>query len=150
MDRLTIWLVLAGVSAVPGSVAGQDSLKLREPFVRPSLQARPNASREQMTGLVATVALSPASIVLEQGSTQQMAATPQSASGAPLRGAGISWHSSNPAVAQVDANGVVTAVEPGGPGEHYRRQWDGQPRGRPSRSRPFLRSAAFPIPMAMR
>jgi hypothetical protein len=81
MRRLTIWLMLAGVSAVPGSVAGQDSLKLREPLVRPGLHAQVNASREQITGVVATVALSPGSSALEQGSTQQMGASLRSASG---------------------------------------------------------------------
>jgi Bacterial Ig-like domain (group 2) len=115
MRRLTVWLMLGGVSAVPGSALGQDSLKLREPLVRPSLQARPNAGREQITGLVATVALSPGSIALEQGSTLQMGASLRSVSGTPLRGVSLSWQSSNPAVAQVDPAGVVTAVEPGGP-----------------------------------
>jgi hypothetical protein len=86
MRRLTIWLMLAGVSAVPGSVAGQDSLKLREPLVRPGLHAQVNASREQITGVVATVALSPGSSALEQGSTQQIGASLRSASEVPVRG----------------------------------------------------------------
>jgi hypothetical protein len=65
--------------------------------------------------MAAAVVLSPTSTTLEQGSTQQMAATPQSSSGAPLRGVSVAWQSSNPAVAQVDPGGVVTGIEPGGP-----------------------------------
>lgn len=115
MRPLTIWLVLAGSSAVSGNALGQVIARPREPLDAATVRARPNASREQMVGMVAAVTVSPASSALEQGSTQQMGASAQSASGAPLRGVAVSWQSSNPAVAQVDPGGVVTAVEPGGP-----------------------------------
>src|SRR2546426_3126 len=57
---------------------------------------------------VASVAVSPASAALQVGQTVQLAATPQDTSGNPLAGRAIGWSSSNPAVAPVNASGLVT------------------------------------------
>ena len=62
---------------------------------------------------VASVAVSPASATLIVGATQQLTATPLDANGNPLSGRTISWTTSAPGVATVDANGLVTAVAPG-------------------------------------
>jgi hypothetical protein len=64
---------------------------------------------------VATVTVSPASIGLTAGATQQLTATVTDASGNTLTGRSITWTSSNAAVAAVDPNsGVVTAITSGG------------------------------------
>jgi uncharacterized protein YjdB len=59
---------------------------------------------------VASVAVSPASATVQQGLTVQLTATPKDANGTPLSGRVVTWASTNPAVATVDANGVVTGV----------------------------------------
>ena len=64
---------------------------------------------------VTTVTLSATPAKLEQGTTQQIVATLQDAGGTVLQGRAVSWQSSKPAVASVDGNGLVTAVEVGGP-----------------------------------
>jgi uncharacterized protein YjdB len=62
---------------------------------------------------VASVGVSPPTGELDVGGTLQLTATPRDAAGNPLTGRTVTWESSNPAVATVDANGRVTAVGPG-------------------------------------
>jgi uncharacterized protein YjdB len=63
---------------------------------------------------VASVVVSPATATVQQSQTQQLTATPQDASGAPLSGRVVTWASATPAVATVDAaSGLVTAVAVG-------------------------------------
>ena len=62
---------------------------------------------------VASVAVSPASATLIVGATLQLTATPLDANGNPLSGRAVSWTTSAPGVATVDANGLVTAVATG-------------------------------------
>jgi hypothetical protein len=81
----------------------------------PTLQTRTMISRTLTVTPVATIALSATPAAIEQGSTQAIVATPRDAAGAALAGRAVTWQSSKPAVASVDANGVVTAVEVGGP-----------------------------------
>jgi hypothetical protein len=81
----------------------------------PTLQTRTMISRTLTVTPVATIALSATPAAIEQGSTQAIVATPRDAAGAALAGRAVAWQSSKPAVASVDANGVVTAVEVGGP-----------------------------------
>jgi hypothetical protein len=64
---------------------------------------------------VAAVTLSGLPGMLEQGVAQPIVATLRDAAGSVLAGRTVSWQSSNPAMASVDANGLVTAVEVGGP-----------------------------------
>jgi len=59
--------------------------------------------------LVASVAVSPAAATLIPGQTVQLAATPLDAEGNPLDGRAVTWSSAAPAVASVDAAGLVTA-----------------------------------------
>ncbi|HEV8399056.1 MAG TPA: Ig-like domain-containing protein, partial [Gemmatimonadales bacterium] len=65
--------------------------------------------------LVASVAVTPASASVLVGATQQLTATPLDADGNPLSGRVVTWASSNPAIASVDAAGLVTAVASGEP-----------------------------------
>ena len=62
---------------------------------------------------VASVAVSPSSAAVSVGGTQQLTATPLDANGNPLSGRAVSWTTSAPGVATVDANGLVTAVATG-------------------------------------
>jgi uncharacterized protein YjdB len=62
---------------------------------------------------VASVGVTPPTAELIVGGTQQLTATPRDAAGNPLTGRTVTWQSSNPGVATVDANGLVTAVAPG-------------------------------------
>src|SRR6267143_2050815 len=62
---------------------------------------------------VATVTVSPATTSVEAGQAVQLAAVLTDTSGIVLTGRTITWTSSNPAVATVDASGVVTGVAAG-------------------------------------
>jgi uncharacterized protein YjdB len=62
---------------------------------------------------VASVSVSPPAADIQVGGTVQLTATPRDAAGNPLTGRAVTWESSNPIVATVDANGRVTAVAPG-------------------------------------
>ena len=62
---------------------------------------------------VASVTVTPALAALVAGGTQQLGAAAKDAQGQPLPGRAISWSSSNPAVATVSANGLVTAIAAG-------------------------------------
>src|SRR3989442_2835630 len=62
---------------------------------------------------VASVAVTRASATVQAGQTVQLAATPRDANGNPLSGRAIGWSSSNPAVATVNASGLVTGVAAG-------------------------------------
>lgn len=62
---------------------------------------------------VATVAVSLETATLEVGQSTQATATLKDASGSTLAGRTVAWQSSNPAIAAVNASGVVTAVARG-------------------------------------
>src|SRR2546425_1251838 len=62
---------------------------------------------------IASVAVSPGTGSLPEGSALQLTATPQDASGNPLANRIVTWTSSAPAVATVDATGSVSALSPG-------------------------------------
>ncbi len=64
-------------------------------------------------GTVATVAVSPSTASLVVGQTVQLVATPQDTSGNPLDGRVVTWSSTNPAVATVNASGLVSGVAAG-------------------------------------
>lgn len=59
---------------------------------------------------VASLEVSPATVVVAVGSSVQLTATPFGPEGATLRARAISWSSSDPGVATVGADGSVTAV----------------------------------------
>jgi len=59
--------------------------------------------------LVASVAVTPSSASLLVGTTQQLTASPLDAEGNLLTGRPVTWASANPAIASVDAAGLVTA-----------------------------------------
>lgn len=65
--------------------------------------------------LVASVAVTPASASVLVGATLQLTGAPLDAGGNPLSGRVVTWSSSNPAIASVNATGLVTAVAGGGP-----------------------------------
>jgi hypothetical protein len=64
---------------------------------------------------VASVTVSPASPTITVGNTTQLTATTFDANGNTLSGRAIAWSSSNPAVASVSGNGLVTGLVAGGP-----------------------------------
>ena len=64
---------------------------------------------------VAAVNVMPPSARIVIGGTVQLTATPQDAGGNPLTGRTVTWSTSDPTVATVDANGLVTGVGTGGP-----------------------------------
>lgn len=61
----------------------------------------------------AAVSISSDSITLAPAATTQLSATATSASGAPITGRTITWASDRPNVANVNANGIVTAIAAG-------------------------------------
>ena len=64
---------------------------------------------------VASVDVSPPSGTIEVGATLQLAASPKDASGNPLTGRIVTWTMSDPSLATVDGNGLVTGKAAGGP-----------------------------------
>lgn len=64
-------------------------------------------------GLVTSVHVSPSTVVLVPGGTQQFAATAYDAHGAEVSATSVTWSTSNPAVATVSPSGLVTAVSSG-------------------------------------
>jgi len=62
---------------------------------------------------VATATVSPATVSLTVGGTQQVTATPRDAQGNPLTGRAITWQSANTGVATVTPDGLIAAVAPG-------------------------------------
>ena len=64
--------------------------------------------------MLLSIALSPSPANLAVGESLQLTATMRNAHGVVITGPILSWSSSNPALATVDVNGVVTAIEPGG------------------------------------
>lgn len=62
---------------------------------------------------VASVTLAPNFATLVAGTTQQFAATVRDAAGITLTGRNVAWSSDAPAIATVDAAGLVTAIAPG-------------------------------------
>jgi uncharacterized protein YjdB len=61
------------------------------------------------TPVLTSIALDPAELSLDVGTTRQVVATPKDASGNPLTGVALTWSSTDPSIASVDANGLVTA-----------------------------------------
>src|SRR2546427_809117 len=62
---------------------------------------------------VASVTVSPATVSLQPGQTQQLTATPNDASGNALSGRMVTWASGNTAVATVSGSGLVSGVAAG-------------------------------------
>lgn len=62
---------------------------------------------------IATVLVTPPSVTLSVGMTQQVTASARDAKGGAVTGRPVAWASSNPSVATIGASGVVTAIAPG-------------------------------------
>ncbi|HEV2750291.1 MAG TPA: Ig-like domain-containing protein, partial [Gemmatimonadales bacterium] len=62
---------------------------------------------------VASVTVSPATVILTVGATTQLTATPKDASGNPLSGRVVTWATSNASAVTVSASGLVTGVGAG-------------------------------------
>ena len=62
---------------------------------------------------IAAITLAPIALPLAVGSSHQLTATPRNASGDPRTDISLTWSSENPAVASVDAAGMVRARKPG-------------------------------------
>lgn len=62
---------------------------------------------------IASVAVDPASAEIAVGRSQAFAATPRDENGNPVPGRDITWSVGDPAVASVDAGGVVLGLSPG-------------------------------------
>jgi len=65
------------------------------------------------TAPVASVTVAPASTDVFVGAVAQLTATPKDASGNPLVGRVVTWQSSNPGIATVNATGLVTGIAQG-------------------------------------
>src|SRR5260370_530815 len=61
-------------------------------------------------GQVVTVVLTPSTLQLYVGTSQQLAADPEDANGRSVSGMSVAWSTGNPALATVDGNGKVTGV----------------------------------------
>src|SRR5207247_944087 len=59
---------------------------------------------------VASVTVTPASASIQTGQTAQLTATPKDVNGNPLTGRTVTWASSTPGIASVNATGLVTGV----------------------------------------
>jgi hypothetical protein len=62
---------------------------------------------------VASVAVTPQTVVLEAGETRLMSAEPKDDEGRPLTDRSVRWSSSNPLLAAISQDGLLTASEPG-------------------------------------
>jgi alpha-tubulin suppressor-like RCC1 family protein len=71
------------------------------------------SSTEDPSNIVSSVEVLPQSASTLVGTTLQFAATPRDASGAAVPGQTVSWSSSNPSIATVDASGLATGVAQG-------------------------------------
>ena len=65
--------------------------------------------------IVATVTVSPTSVVIEAGGSGQLSATARDASGAAINGRSVTWSSTNVSVATVSSDGFVSGITAGGP-----------------------------------
>jgi pectate lyase len=72
-----------------------------------------SALDDEVEQLAASVTVSPASATLAKGSSRQFSATVKDANGATISEPSLTWTSSNPGVASVNASGVVNAHEAG-------------------------------------
>lgn len=70
-------------------------------------------TNDEPTAVVARVAVAPASATLAVGATVALSATAFDAADAPIAGASLTWTSSAPLIATVDAAGTVTGVAAG-------------------------------------
>jgi hypothetical protein len=90
--RSTISALLAVTTALAASGCGDSSTEVRN---------------------VASVAVTPNAASLQFAETQQLTATPLDASGGTVEGREVTWSTSDPAVADVSAAGLVAAGVPG-------------------------------------
>lgn len=102
--RLHTLLALAAALAAASALAACESPTASAPLGPPS--PVPYVA-------VQSVRVLPAALTLPQGGVVPMTALARTADGRVLRGRAVSWTSSDPAVAHVDAEGVVTALQPG-------------------------------------
>jgi uncharacterized protein YjdB len=71
------------------------------------------ASVNVSPGAVATVRVTPSSLALMTGETQQLVAQPMDESNSPLAGRSVAWSTSSPSVATVTTAGIVAGVGSG-------------------------------------
>ena len=62
---------------------------------------------------VASIVLSPSSVILRKTNSRPLTATARNSAGATISGRTVRWSSSNSAIASVSQSGIVTAVSPG-------------------------------------
>ena len=94
-------------------VAFRGTLNVNAVFGALSNKASGTTLAKSVAAPVASVTLAPATASLAAGATQQLTATLKDSSGNTLTGRTITWASSAPAVATVNASGLVTAVAAG-------------------------------------
>ncbi|HEU4453795.1 MAG TPA: Ig-like domain-containing protein, partial [Longimicrobium sp.] len=75
--------------------------------------AKADSSMIQVIQVVAALAVSPAAQTLTVGQTAPLQAAASDSGGTAIPGVGVTWTSSSPAVASVDAGGTLRAVAPG-------------------------------------
>ena len=80
-------------------------------FVSAACSSDPTGAGDVL--VVAEVEIDPPGAGLIVGATQQLSATPKTASGIPVPNRSVTWSSSDPAIATVSGSGMVTAVSLG-------------------------------------
>jgi len=75
--------------------------------------ASDNSALTVTAGAVNTVSVSPGSVSLLAGATQQLTAAVTDASGSPISGQTITWSSSNSSVVSINSSGLATAAHTG-------------------------------------
>lgn len=115
MLRTNAWMVLVA-ALLPIGLDGQTTGSTAPATVkRPVTMTRPMIQRVINGRPIAALTFASTPPTLELGQTLQIEATPTDVSGTVLANRTITWTSSNPAVVAVDATGVVSGVEVGGP-----------------------------------
>jgi len=114
LNRSVTWASTAPTAALVDATGRVSALNPGRATITATSEGRSGAAVVTVVPVpIAAVAVSPGTGALPEGGALQLSATPQDASGNPLAGRVVTWTSSAPAVATVDATGLVGAASPG-------------------------------------
>jgi trimeric autotransporter adhesin len=113
-DRAVIWTTSNAAVATVNATGVVKAVAAGTATITATSEGKSDASAFTIApGAVARVDVTPASVAMVAGQTQQLAAAAKDASGSVLTGKSVIWASSNAAVATVTSSGDVTAVAQG-------------------------------------